>query len=1082
MASRLRVLTVLALVWSVAPAWAQVTTSTILGTVKDESGAVLPGASVTVADLGTGSARTTISGADGGYVVESLKPGEYQVTAVLDGFKETILTGIHVQVAQRARVDVTLEVGAVSDKVEVIGRAPVIQTESASVGQVVGTREALEMPLNGRQFIQLATLTPGVVSSGGSVTGGGISANGMSNQSNNLMIDGIPNWETGEGRQNFSPSLDMIQEFKIQTNSYDAEYGLTGGAQVNVITKRGTTAYHGSGFYFGRDDAFDARPLFQPGDLPPFSRKEFGGTVGGRIPGSEKDFFFLSYQGFRQATGLTLVRTFPTDALRRGDFSGIPTTIYDPRTYDPVTGRRLPFPGNIIPADRISPVSAAFMPFWPPVAAGAPLVNNFVLNPNQRLDRNEISIRYDRDLSVKDGLTFRFTYSALDVELPLGNNGRATGVPGLGEFGSFDGTNSKMNWTHIFSGTTLNTLNVGFSRFLQDRQNETTGTDYITPAGIQGIARPQDGIPTFNLSGWTPISDNFDSPSKQTFENYVIENVLTTIRGRHSLKFGAGLVYNRGRSALSTFDRPTFNFGPRYSTASANAPGDQFNALADFLLGTPSSASVWNNRVAQDLRGKWIHAFAQDNWTPLQSLTLTYGLRYEIFSVPYDAQNRLSAIDLGTGHRVYPGEVPQLPGVPADAVTAESLGYPRNLQFPTSYTNFAPRLGFAYRMGGGNDWVLRGGFGVFNNWVNATAQINTAIGPPWVPQFRVICNADVPCVDMTNPFTTTVVPGTAGSAASKTNKLPSVRQYSLGLAHQVTPTFGIEVSYVGNSNRHNLMRLDLNQPAPGPGPVRDRLPYPQFSTLRSPLSIGRSNYNALQLTGRKLYDSTGLTFIGSYTWGKALGTGASGPEINEFQPIRDVRNFEADYGPTNYDLRHIYSFSWSYELPIGHGKPFGSGISGGLNRVLGGWKLAGIVSGRSGNALTVGDVVDTSNAGGSRPDLVCDPNDHERANRSAAIQQWFNTACFVRAPAFTFGTAGVGVVRGPGYHNVDLSLQKGFAISGGKRLEVRLEVFNALNRAHLGNPSTAFGTGSFGTISSTIGTARQMQLGARFEF
>ncbi|MGH9160911.1 MAG: carboxypeptidase regulatory-like domain-containing protein, partial [Vicinamibacteraceae bacterium] len=1050
--------------------------------VKDQSGAVLPGASVTVTDSGTGSARTTTSGADGGYVVESLKPGEYEITAGLEGFKETTITGISVQVAQRARVDVTLEVGVASDRVDVVATSPVIQTDSASVGQVIGSREALELPLDGRQFIQLATLAPGVVSSGGSVTGGGISANGMSYQSNNLMIDGILNWETAEGRQNFSPSLDMIQEFKIQTNSYDAEYGLTGGAQVNVITKRGTKAYHGSGFYFGRDDAFDARPLFQPGELPPFSQKEFGGTVGGRIPGSEKDFFFLSYQGFRQAKGLTLVRTFPTDALRRGDFSGVSTTIYDPRTYDPATGQRLPFPGNIIPSDRISPVSAAFMPFWPPVAAGAPLANNFVSNPNERFDRNEISIRYDRDLSAKDALTFRFTYSVLEVELPLGNCDCATGVPGLGEFGNFNGTNSKLNWTHIFSGTTLNTLNVGFSRFLQDRQNETTGTDYMTPAGIAGITRLQDGIPTFNLSGWTPISDNFDSPSRQTFENYVIENILTTIRGRHSLKFGAGLVNNRGRSSLSTFDRPTFNFDPRYSTASANAPGNQFNALADFLLGTPSSASVWNNRVEQDLRGKWIHAFAQDNWTPLQSLTLTYGLRYEIFSVPYDAQNRLSAIDLGTGRRVYPGEVPQMPGVPANAVTAESLGYPRNLQFPTSYTNFVPRLGFAYRIGGSHDWVVRGGFGVFNNWVNATAQINTAIGPPWVPQFRVICNADVPCIDMTNPFATTAVPATAGSAASKTNRLPSVRQYSLGLAYQVTPTFGTEVSYVGNSNRHNLMRLDLNQPAPGSGPINDRLPFPQFSTLRSPLSIGRSNYNALQVTARKLYDATGLTFMGSYTWANALGTAPSSPEINEFQPIRDVRDFENDYGPTSYDLRHIHSFSWSYELPIGHGKPIASHVSSAINQVISGWRLGGIVSGRSGRPLTVSDVVNTSNAGGSRPDLVCEPNDHRRENQQAAIQQWFNTSCFARAAAFTFGNAGVGVVRGPGHHNVDLSLQKGIAIGAGRRLELRVDVFNAFNRAHLGNPSTAFGTAGFGTISDTIGTARQMQLGARFEF
>jgi hypothetical protein len=1071
------------LVWMVSTALAQVTTGTILGYVVDQSGAAIPGVHVIVADSATGFQREAVTGGDGSYVVESLKPADYKITATKESFKEAVIQNVILQVAQRARINITLQVGSVNERVEVTAQAPVIQTDQASVGTVINSTQVLELPLNGRGFIQLATLSPGVYSSGGSVTGGSVTANGMSNESNNLMIDGVLNWETGINRQNFSPSVDLIQEFKIQTNSYDAEYGLSGGAQISVTTKRGTNSYHGSGFYFARNDALDARPYFQRTALPPFSQKEFGGSLGGRIPKSKKDFFFFNYEGFRQTQGLTIVRTFPTDILKNGDFSTVSTIIYDPTTLNPTTGKRQPFTGNIIPSNRISPVTKFFMRFWPSVPAGSPLVNNYVANPTQTQDSNQYSIRYDRDFSEKDMLTFRYTYNQTPVNLPLGNNGGATGVPGLGEVGSFNGSNDKLGWTHLFSPTMLNALNMGFSRFLQARQNQTTGTDFIAQAGMTGITRATDGIPTFNVSGWTQIADNIVSPIDQAFNNYTIDDVLTTVRGKHSFKFGGGFVYNRVSSVLSQFTRPTFSFAPRYTTSAIGATGDQFNALADFLLGDTGSVSITNNHKVQDWRSSWVSAFAQDNWTVSRSLTLTYGVRYEIYSSPYDTQGRASAIDLATGKFVFGQSVPTLPGTPPNAVTGVSLGYPRNrLQFPTRYDHFAPRLGFAYRMFGGDKWVLRGGFGVFYNWI--TTQVATALGQgaPFAPNISIGCNADVPCVNIANPLVTTIItPTTSGAAASKTNTAPYVEQYSLGLSHQFSPTLGFELSYVGNAGRHNLFNINLNQPAPGPGPVTPRLPYPQFSSLVSPLTVGTSNYNAMQVSARKTYDRVGLVFLGGYTWSHALGTAVSGPEFADQQPIRDVRNLGAEYGPTRYDRRHIFTLSWVYELPWGNGKPWAGNAGGALNQIIGGWKFGGISALRTGAYLTPSDIVDVSNAGGSRPNLICNPNNQSRPSRAAGIQQWFNKACFQRAQQFTFGNANVGSIVGPGYSDFDLSVYKDFAIGENKRLEFRAEFFNAFNHPNLSDPATAFGASSFGTISGT-GPARQIQLGLRFDY
>lgn len=1063
--------------WMVSTAAAQVTTGTCLGTVTDQAGALVAGASIELTDTGTGFQRSVLSGEDGGYVIENLKPGKYHIAASKPGFKKQTIEGVVIQVAQRARVNIAMQVGSVTELVTVQGQAPIIQTEHASVGTVVDRTQVLELPLNGRQFIQLATLTPGVFSSGGSPAGGNVSANAMSNQSNNIMLDGILNWQFGSGDQNFSPSIDMIEEFKILTNSYDAEYGLSGGAQVSLITKRGANTYHGSAYYFGRRDAFDARPFFQPGALPPFSRNSFGGSIGGAIPRSKKDFFFFNYEGLREDVGLTLVRSFPTPALKSGDFSGVSTIIFDPATLDPATGLRQPFPGNIIPANRISPVTKFFMDrYWPdPTESG--IANNWVGNPDQTTRNNQYSIRYDRDFSEKDSVTFRYTYNLIHKNLPVGLIGVASGVPGTGEEGDFNGTNVKIASTHIFSPTSVNTLNLGFSRYMQLRVRDDQDQGLIAQSGMQGVNQAEDGIPSLNVSGWTNISGSWISPGHNSFNNYVVDDIFSKIAGKHSLKFGGGLTYIRFPQNQSILTTPTLNFGPRYTTAGTSQPGDQFNALADFLLGTANSASIWNNPVVLDARGKWIYAFVQDNWTASKSLTLTFGVRYEIYSAPYDKGDRMTAIDLDTGLRVFAGSVPNLPGTPPNSVTAESLGFPRNLEFPTKYNRFYPRAGFAWRMFGSDKTVLRGGFGIYGNWNTIDAQINMAIGAPFVPQVSIACNPDIPCIDAANPTVSTVIlPTTGGAAASKTNTTPYTMVNSLGISHQLSGTLGFEIGYVANMGRHDVFRPNLNQPVPGPGPVAPRRPYPQFSAINSPVTWGTNRYDSLQASVRKNHDATGLTLIGSYAWSHAIGNACSGPQQAECFNIRDIRNFKADTGSTPYDRRHVLSLSWVYELPWGKGKPLLHDTRGALNQLIGGWKFGGIASFNTGTPLTPSDIVDVSNAGNSRPDLIGDPNNGPRT-----IQQWFNTSAFQRAPQFTFGTSGVGIIKGPGYQNFDLALYKDVVIGESKRVEFRAEFFNAFNHTNFGNPSTAFGSAGFGTISSS-GPARQIQFGARFDF
>ncbi len=1031
--------------------------------------------------------------ADGNYVAENMSPGTYEVTAKKSGFKETKVAGVVLEVAQRARIDVAMQVGTVTEQVEVQGATPTLETDTSSVGKVISTQEVLNLPLNGREFLQLATLIPGVSKTYSpsymETTGGSVSEDGMSNSSNNTMVDGVMNQETGAARMTFSPSVDMIQEFKMQTNSYDAEYGRSPGAQIEIVSKRGGNSYHGSAYEFLRNNAMDASPYFQPGNLPPFRRNQFGATFGGHLPHDKKDFFFVSYEGLRSSQGLTRVLTLFQPAYRPG-FNGDPdanftasgTTIYDPQTG-------LPFPNDTIPADRINPVTLYFMNrFIPTAGVTNDADNNFVSNPTQTYDNNQISGRYDRDLTSKDSLFLRYTRNTVVALLPAGDSGVALPLPGLGENIHLYGENHEIRETHLFGPTTMNTVVIGFSQYNQQRHPQTTNQNIIPDSGLQGVPDDEAGIPELTISGYNTFTDNYVSPINQPFDNYVFQDTFAKVAGKHSLRIGFDFLYSRTTSFLNLFDRGSMSFGPYYTISSPTAIGNEYNAYADYLLGIPVSSSIWLKPVITDWRSHTESEFIQDDWRVSKSLTLNLGLRYDLYTPAYDEQNRMTALALPQGVNVYAGSIPTLPGTPAGSVLASSLGYPRNLDFPTTHNNFSPRIGFAWKLPGDGKTVLRGGSAVFYNWLVIDSATDLSLGAPWVPNTSVSCDQNTPCLNATDPFSTNILAVPAGNVANKTNRTPYNIQYSLGIQHEFTPALSLEVNYVGNAGFKNYVPLNVNQPAPGPGTAVSREPFPAFGSLSDVRSIGVSHYDSLQVALRKTYDRTGLVFLASYTYSHALGDSISGPQFEEngtdsASGVRYYTCLLCEYGNTLYDIRQILSLSASYPLPFGKGKALAGGASGVVNGFIGGWSMQGIVSVRTGNYVTPQDSVNVSNSGGTRPDVIGNPNGFAHTSRAQEASEWFNTAAFAQPAQYTFGTSGVGIIETPGYSDFDLAFQKRFAIGERLGLQFRGELFNAFNHTNLGAPNvSAFGTPSFGTINSIVGSARDIQLGLRLDF
>lgn len=1049
---------------------AQSARSTVLGRVTDPSGAPVAEAEVVLDNPQTGQKVTTKTTESGEYTVPNLEPGVYRLNISRQGFKTSQVTDIVVNISQSVRVDQTLEIGNVSTKVEVQATTPVIQTDASSVGNIVDGTQIKNMPLNGRQNIfGLLSLAPGVQNPAMNPYVGGNGGFGAVN----LTIDGVGGNDAGNERNLTTvPSLDAVAEFKVVANGASAEFG-RGGAQIVLVSKKGTNEFHGSLFAFNRNRFTAANSFFNNrGGIarPVFNRNEYGASLGGPIV-KNKLFFFGSFEGFRLARAGQNVTQMPTQALREGNFAGLPQ-IRDP------FANGAPFPDNRIPAARIGAVPRGLDQFFstPNLPGGvAGLGNNFVVNIPVLEPVDRYSLRVDYNLSEKDQISGRFFRSANG---PFNQSSVFFGIPGgpgtdkFGNWGGFgNATNNLMtNWTRIISPKLINEARFGVSvnNFFRTPQN--SGFDPSTL--IPGLIKPVDGLgglPTVNILGFRGFSDAPGSGDRQA--TYELANTATYTAGKHTMKFGFEFlrVSSFNRQNTPPF-RGRFDFDGRYA-------GHPF---ADYLLGAMSlSQRNTRNALNEPLNNRYF-AFAQDDWQVTAKLTLNLGVRWE-YQAPFtNAQGDLSnwypdtnrvAVIQGLSNAEQ--RLLRLPVVDGSTIGLNTSNYVfRDLN------NFAPRLGLAWRPFG-NRFVVRSSYGIFYNVIagyNGLLQQGITNPPFRVQENFEPAAGTVPSLTWANPF-----PGSGGIptnpalvAIARNRVNPYMQQWNATIEYEVAKNTAFRVSYLGNKGTRLERNANINEPAMAPGVVQPRRPFQPWGPITYWESGRNSILHQLQVGLVRRY-SSGLTFQFEYQFSRAL---------NEFTfgdaPANPL-DFRYDRGNQDGIRRHWAVLNYAYDLPFGQGKQFGSGVSKGVNYLIGGWQVSGIMSMGTGQPYSVGFTPTQLGWLPSRASLVSTYDAATPANRN--IDRWFDPAAFQTPAPFTFGNTARNAFFGPGIWTWDSALFKNIQLRERLRVSLRFEAFNMLNRANFALPLTNISVpATVGRITGTVGEPRTLQFGFRVDF
>ena len=1080
--------------FAVPLARAQGTAAEIVGTVKDVSEAVLPGVVLTIMHPASGQERRLSTDSRGNYVAAALSVGEYTIRAELPNFKTQIRAGIVLQVGDRVRVDMVMELGEVTEQITVTEAVPLMRTTNAEVSEVIANQRIVDLPLNGRQFVQLALLSDNVylspVGNRGAAlaqTGRQVLVGGQRAGHNMYFLDGVSITDQYFNNLVASPSIDAIQEFKIQKSIYAAEFGGKASAIINAATKSGSNSLHGSVYEFLRNDVFDARNFFAGSEPPPLRQNQFGGVLGGPIQ-KDQTFFFLSYEGFRERRNLTRTFSLPSANVRAGDFSGLPT-IYDPLTTDPVTGERRPFPGNRIPGDRLDPVARAFLEKVPlPNLPGE--VQNFVASPNLKNDHNQFIVRTDHYLSQNDSLFGRFYFANFVTFQPFGNsNLNEVLVPGFGyEITTFT-RNLALSETHIFSPSLINEFRFGFLRVTGGQESENQGIDFAGQSGLQGVTRDprKMGFPAFSFSdAYSSMGDPGTLVSRRN-NSFDFFNNLSWIRGSHNMKFGVYFYRLRFNPLVSPNTRGSFTFTPRFSSSTTGLADG--NAFADFLLGYPSNAQGGIGRGEEDGRTTWMHFYGQDDWRVNQNLTVNAGVRYEVNTQMVETGNRLANIELDRfviasdeEGNIHPDanallKVLDDSGVPY--VTSKEAGYHRSLQRP-NFHRVAPRFGLAWSPGGSDRTVVRAGFGLFFNQAAYGIQTGLALNLPFYFNKSVSTAADtqIPTLTTANILQAPTTGSIGGDGLDYKYRSEYAESWTFSLQRMLSPNWAVQATYFGSKVVGADSRTLLNIPEPGPGDIDSRRPNPKLSGFRTIRWDGYSSYNSLSLKLEKRY-SRGLTFDANYTWSKSIDDASSpGPTAHEFNLPQDVRNMGAEKGLSSFDHRHRFVFTYSYEFPFGPGHFFQP--SGWLGKLVEGWSTTGIGTFQTGAPITVNLGSDNANIGAGpaqRPNLLRNPN-----LDSGTPERWFDTEAFEMPEPFTFGNAGRNLVVEAGENRIDFSLLKNTQINEGTRLEFRTEIFNLLNHTNfVGAPGRIFGSSNFGRLFNA-GPSRQLQFALKLIF
>jgi hypothetical protein len=1067
---------------SITPSVHAQTTATISGTVSDSSGALIPKATVTVRNEEIGLTRTIDTDEQGAYTISTLPVGTYIVTAEKQGFSKKTLTGIVLQIDQKAHIDISLGVAETTEMVTVDSAAPLVNTITSDLGNVIENKRIVELPLNGRQFVELALLTVGASSGatkGGTATafqlaGPMVSVNGARPNQNEFTLDGVSVTDNLFNTISLSPSVDAIQEFKVQSGLYSAESGSRGGAQVNILLKSGTNDFHGSVFHFLRNEVLDAKNFFDRADrpIPPFKQNQFGFTLGGPIS-RDKTFFFGNYEGLRIRQAITAVSSVPPEKLRSGDFSGLGVI------RDPFTGT--PFLNNVIPAARIDPLSKAILAEVPlPNLTG--LAGNLVSAPILTSDQDQFNIRIDHRISQTDSLMGRYSYSKASIFDPFVRN-LATptlfGPPGFGKGVLVSGRNAVISHTRIISNSFINEFRVGYNRSAGGESGENSEGDFGGTNGITGVSRnPNDfGIPRITTGLFGDFGDNtfFTTFANNSFQ--FIDSLAYT-NGAHAMRFGGEVRRYQNRGSLPQFSRGTFNFTGQYTG----------NAFADFLLGFPSTLQGSRGDSLSYDRATGTSVYFQDDWRVSKKLTLNLGLRYEYLTPPVDKFNRKANFDFATGKIVIASENGQIAAGPFSSfvqnnpslfITSEAASFPISLIDPDR-NNFAPRIGFAYSPFGDPDLAIRGGYGIFYDQYNFLIPLVLSNNMPFFNAVFINNTTPIPTLNMRTGLAG-ASPTLAPFAVERSFKLGTIQQWGLNVQKQLKGSLVVEVGYVGSHGR-NLTGIKVgNQARPGPGSIASRRRFPAFGDLNLQTSTGYSNYHSGTFKLEKRF-SQGLSFNIGYTLSNSLDTlSLNSTTANETTRPQDSNAPESlEYGRSSFNSRHRFVSSLVYQLPFGPGQRFLKNTSGAMSKVIGGWMITGIVTHESGKPFTVNSNLDRAGIGNrfQKPNVIRDPNLPENERTPA---RWFDTGAFVSPPVGQFGNAGRNIVIGPAYDNVDFSVIKYTSITERHRIEFRAEFFNLLNHPNLDIPVRIFGSPSFGQIQ-TASFPRQIQFGLKYQF
>ena len=1073
-------------------AQAQTTQGGIVGTIHDQKGANIPAVNVTVTNPSTGLQRQTKTAENGIFRVLALPTGIYQIKAEASGFATTTTTGIEIGVDQVRDVEIVLKIGTKTETVEVQSEAALTQTESSKLGEIIDNRKVEDLPLNGRDFAQLARLNPGVASSGGGggQQGGeggvsGYSSNGQRSTSNNFLVDGIDNNDYFGGAAAQIPSIDSIQEFEVQTNTFAAEYGRNTGSVVNLVTKSGSNRLHGSAYEFFRNDVLDARNFFNDSAFPKSALRlnQFGGTLGGPIV-QNKTFFFLNYEGFRRAAGITRITNVPTPDERAGKFTdqnGNPITI------------------------SVNPVSQQiFNTLFPPSNLTNPS-GNFISSPLQTDSTDQFLVKVDHHLNAADGLSARFSRTGIDTFFPFtpGQSGTNIAGYGLNQTGSNDLV--AISYTRVINPRTLNEARFGFTRsniLLVTQAGPQAATFGFNTGYGAGAPLSLGNIPMLSFSAGfvsgssavTNLGGGIDQPNRTVTNTFQWIDNLSHTTARHSFKVGGDIRYTQLNRLYDLAFNGQITFSGLDNTAGTDSSGNAVNIpnpLIDFALGIPDGALQFVGDSHRNFRFTSYGIFAQDSFKLRPNLTLNYGLRYELNTVLHEAHGRLSS----WWPQKYTTFLPLDPNVQTDLPALEASGIVTQNGvggvYNGDHNNFAPRIGLSWDLLGNGRTVLRAGYGVFYETIIGNIPGNVMLNPPYLPDYF----NPFPLASWPDPFGPSPFP--VLTVTQQNLRTPYAQHFNLGVEHQLPGRMLLGVAYVGTTgtklprfvqvDQAYITKAQVDQLVPdvvtrmemigipssvaqflnsnrlyGAMPSIVRTPYFGFAQLFQAQDSVSSNYHSLQAKLDKRF-SHGLSFLAAYTWSHSIdgasvffGSGANATTIFP----QDNYNLSAERGRSDFDIRHRLSFSFNYDVPTWRAVP----------SVLGkGWELGGILTLQTGQPFSVltGESLSGTGLGNDRPNLVGDLNAGPHN-----VQRWFNTSAFALNAPLTFGNAGRNIVTGPGYRDFDFSLMKNTQLGERVKAQFRAEFFNIVNHPAFALPSNIFAAPNFGALFQTPDAAQ----------